>query len=161
MRRLLPLFVPILLAGCGGGRAEVTGEALGITFGKSRSVYFGGPFIVIAQSDTDCEGLAFVRKTYEVGQVPTDDEVALLQFAFADVISVGQKSVDLGASVNATVVRGGGGAFDFEYAEAGVLDVDTYEDGSHVDGTFEGVTFADGVLDGEFSAEWCRNLKDR
>lgn len=158
MRFVLPL---VGLVGCGGSVAEVSGSALGITFGTTHHVYFGGPLLVVSAFDTDCEGLAFVRKTYEVGQVPTSEEVGLLQFAFASEMVEGTSAVDLGASVNAAVVKGGGGEFEFEYAEAGVLDIDSIEAETRVEGTFEGVAFPSGTLTGSFSAEWCRNLKDR
>lgn len=158
----MPFVLPLLgLLGCGGSVADVEGTALGITFGKTHHVYFGGPLLVISAFESECEDLAFVRETYEVGQVPTEADVALLQFAFAAEMSEGTNPVDLGASVNAAVVHGGGGAFEFEYAEGGVLDIDHLEAESVAEGSFEGVAFPSGTLNGSFTAEWCRNLKDR
>ena len=50
---------------------------------------------------------------------------------------------------------------DYDRATAGAIAVDTLVDEQSVTGSFEGVTFADGSITGEFSAEWCRNLRDR
>jgi hypothetical protein len=154
---LLPL---LALAACGGG-ADVSGTALGIPFADTPYVFFGGPFIVISNIETDCEALSFVRGNYEVGSAPTEDDAQLLQFGFTagDVVE-GQKSISVTASVSAAVVKVNDGAFDFAYADGGVIDVTSVTD-DRVQGTFEGVAFEDGSLDGDFDADWCRNLKDR
>jgi hypothetical protein len=153
----LALLLP--LAACGGA-SEVSGTVLGITFEKTRFVYFGGPFVAMSNIETDCEALSFVRSSYEVGNSPTDADVELLQFDFASgAVEEGQKSIGVTASVNAAVVKVSGGAFDFAYADGGVINVEAVSD-DRVEGTFEGVAFDDGTLDGDFDAEWCRNLKD-
>ncbi len=155
----LLLVVPALAA-CGGG-ADVTGKALGINFEKTRYAWFGGPFIVISNIETDCEAISFVRSNYEIGNAPTDSDMQILQFGFASSdVTEGQKSIAPTASVNATVVKIDGGAFDFAYADGGVINVESLSE-DNAQGTFEGVAFEDGTLDGEFDAEWCRNLKDR
>ncbi len=153
------LVVPALV-GCGGS-SEVSGKALGITFEKTRYAWFGGPFIVLSNIETDCEAISFVRSNYEIGNAPTDDDMQLLQFGFASSdVTDGQKSIAPTASVNATVVKIDDGAFDFAYADGGVINVEELSE-DRVTGTFEGVAFEDGSLDGDFDAEWCRNLKDR
>ena len=161
MHRLASLVLLLPLAACGGG-AEVSGTALGIPFGNTRYVFFGGPFIAISNIEVDCEQLAFVRSNYEVGQAPTSDDMQLLQFGFnqSEEVVEGQKSVAVTASVSAAVVKVVDGAFDFAYADGGVLDVESVSD-DQVVGSFEGVAFDDGTLDGSFEASWCRNLKDR
>lgn len=148
------------LAACGGG-AEVSGKALGITFEDTRYAWFGGPFVVISNIETDCESISFVRSNYEIGNAPTDADMQILQFGFASSdVSEGQKSISATASVNATVVKIDDGAFDFAYADGGVINVESLSE-DRAQGTFEGVAFEDGTLDGSFDAEWCRNLKDR
>ncbi|MDP2313914.1 MAG: hypothetical protein Q8P41_13490 [Pseudomonadota bacterium] len=151
-----------LLTSCGGTGADVTGSAGGVNFGKTKQVYFGGPFIVIAITEVDCEGLDFTRRNYEVGQVPTDFDVQLVQFAFeADNVAEGVFPVKIDAAVSATVVNVTGGAFFEAIATGGLLTVESVEADQSATGVFEGVLFDDGTLDGEFDATWCRNLKDR
>lgn len=155
---LVALLLP--LSACGGG-ADVSGTVLGIPFDKTRFAYFGGPFIVISNIETDCEAISFVRSSYEVGNAPSDADAQLLQFGFqSGAVEEGQKSISVTASVSATVVKIDGGAFDFAYANGGVINVEALSE-DEVQGTFEGVAFDDGTLDGDFDATWCRNLKDR
>lgn len=160
MRLVAPVLLLLPLAACGGG-ANVSGTALGIDFADTRFVYFGGPFVVISNIETDCEALAFIRNNYEIGNAPTVDDVQLLQFGFASgAVEEGKKSISPTASVNAAVVKNHGDAFDFAYADGGVINVESLSDGK-ASGTFEGVLFDDGQLDGDFDAVPCRNLKDR
>jgi len=161
MRRLALPALLLPLSACGGG-AEMSGTALGIPFGDTRYVFFGGPFIAISNIEMDCEQLSFVRSNYEVGQAPTDDDTQLLQFGFTQTaeVSEGQKAIAVTASVSAAVVKVVDGAFDFAYADGGVLDVESVSE-DEVEGNFEGVAFDDGSLNGTFKASWCRNLKDR
>lgn len=160
MRRAGELGVWFLLSACGGG-AEIEGTALGIEFSDTRYVFFGGPFVAVSNIEVDCEQLAFVRSTYEVGQSATEEDMQLLQMSWAaGEVDEGLKSIGITASVSATVVKVSGGAFDFAYAESGVVDIESVTE-DKVIGTFEGITFEDGSLTGEFDARWCRNLKDR
>lgn len=153
----------LLLAACGGGHAEVEGTVLGIPFGSTNFVFFGGPFIAISNIEVDCEDLVFVRHSYESGSQPTTTDMQLLQFAYqTETVEEGNRSIDIGASVSATVVKAGEGGFEFSYAESGSINVDSFVDQEEAVGTFESVTFQDGgTLSGEFSAIWCRNLRDR
>ena len=151
------------LTACGGGsEASVAGTAGGVTFGDATSVYFGGPYVVIATGELDCIDLAWVRKNYEEGTTPTASDVELLQFAFATTdVEVGRVTVGITASAASTVVKVVDGAATFTRAEGGVLDigsVDATDDGI-AEGSFEGLAFADGTLDGTFTATWCRNLR--
>ncbi|MFZ5482210.1 MAG: hypothetical protein ACOZNI_35945 [Myxococcota bacterium] len=160
MRPTLLFAALIALPACGGASAEVTGSAIGITWGESRWVYYGGPFLAISNAEVDCEGVAWVERNYEAGQAPTDDDVQILQFAFAEDMRDGTFSIGLDASVAATVLEVKDGALTFERAEGGVLTVEAIEEDTSADGTFDGVLFESGTLSGSFTAEWCRNLKE-
>lgn len=151
------------LAGCGGGHADVEGTVLGIPFGSTRYVFFGGPFIAISNVEVDCKDLYYVRRSYESGSQPTTADMQMLQFAYvADTVEAGQRSIDIGASVSATVVKANADNFEFSRAQSGVINVEDYEDEKTASGTFDGVTFDDGgSLSGSFTAEWCQNLRDR
>ncbi len=152
------------LTACGGGsEASVSGTAGGVTLGDATSVYFGGPYVVIAAGEVDCIDLAWVRKNYEEGITPTASDVEALQFAFSTTdVEVGRVTVGITASASSTMVKVADGAATFTRAEGGVLDiasVDPTDDGI-AEGSFEGLAFADGTLDGTFTATWCRNLRD-
>lgn len=151
-----------LLAGCGAASADVGGSAGGVDFGWTKYVFFGGPFVIVSMAEVDCEGLDFVRRNYEIGQAPTDAETQLLQFSYdPDDIPEGIGFVALDASVSASVLSITDGAFFESTASAGQITVDAIEAEDSASGTFEGVLFEDGTLDGTFDAAWCRNLKPR
>lgn len=159
MRPLFGFFAAVLV-GCGGSSADVEGSAGGVDFGRTNQVYFGGPFIVISMLDVDCENLDYVRRNYEIGMAPTETDTQLIQFAFdEDTISEGDFPVDIDAAVSSSVVKISGGAFTETVASGGLLTVESFEDEQDVSGTFDGITFEDGTVTGEFSATWCRNLK--
>lgn len=151
-----------LLLGCGGPHAEVEGTTLGVEFGETGSVFFGGPFVVISNLDTDCMGVAWVERNYQEGQAPVDGDAQVLQFAWSaegDGIVEGTSTIDVGASVSAAAVIVTDGVISFDHASGGVMTIDTYEAEKEATGSFEGVTFDDGgILSGTFTAEWCRNL---
>lgn len=152
------------LAGCGGPSAEVTGTVLGIDFAAVQHVYFGGPYLVLTTTeDVDCESMSFVRQTYEEGVAPTTEPIELVQFTYVSgAIAAGDKSIALtDAEVTSLVLATDGEQMDFDRATAGVLSIDELNDEKSAIGTFDGVTFADGSVSGSFTAEWCRNLRDR
>lgn len=145
---------------CAAPSAEVSGTVGGITFGESSNVFFGASYVVIAHSDTDCEGVSFVERNYDAGVAPTDADVQLLQFAFkGDTVEQGLVQVSLEGPVFSTVVDVTGGAFREHNATAGTLTVDEIVDEERASGTFDTVTFEEGTVSGTFTAEWCRNLK--
>lgn len=151
-----------LLVGCGGAKAEVTGSAGGVEFGKTHHVYFGGPFVVVSMSETDCEGLDFVRPSYEIGVAPTEMDTQMLQFSYdGDIVPEGVAFVGVGAQVSASVLSVSGTTFTENQAQAGQLTIESVESNDSVSGKFEGILFDDGALDGTFDALWCRNLKAR
>jgi hypothetical protein len=140
----------------------VTGSAGGVDFDRTTQVYFGGPFIIVSMADVECDELDFVRRNYEVGSAPTEKETALLQFSYdEEVMAEGPAPVAINAAVSASVLKISGGAFFETIAEGGLLTLDTYEDEQAASGSFEGLLFEDGTLDGTFDATWCRNLKAR
>jgi hypothetical protein len=152
----------LALAGCGGSHAEVDGSAGGVDFSTTEQVYFGGPFIVISKLDVTCDKLDFVRRNYEIGQAPTDDDTQLLQFGFTNdsgTVTAGTVAVDIDAAASASVVNVSGGTFVETIASGGILTVDEVVDEDHVSGSFDGLVFSDGTLTGTFDGEWCRNLK--
>ncbi|MDP2305975.1 MAG: hypothetical protein Q8P18_08100 [Pseudomonadota bacterium] len=151
-----------LFAGCGGASADVTGSAGGVDFGRTKYVFFGGPFVIVSMLEVECEGLDFVRRNYEIGQAPTDAETQLLQFSYEPAtIPEGVVAIAQDATVSASVLEITGGAFFESIATAGQITIESIQDELSASGVFEGVLFEDGTLDGSFDAAWCRNLKDR
>lgn len=160
MRLPACIVATVLASGCGGPHAEVSGTVLDVGFGETTSVFFGGPYLVISNLDADCMDVAFVARNYEEGEAPTTIDTQVLQFAWSgDEIVEGRSTVDVGASVSATVVSVIDGALRFDHASNGVITVDSATE-DEVTGSFETVTFEDGTLNGTFTAEWCRNLRD-
>ncbi len=154
----------LLLTGCGGSSADATGTVLGIDFSNIQTVFFGGPYIVmVTTEDTDCEGVAFTRTTYQEDVAPTTDAVEMLQFTYVSgAVSEGVKSIaETDAEVTSLVLATDGTQVDFERATAGAITIDTLVDEKSATGSFDAVTFTDGSVSGEFTAEWCRNLRDR
>lgn len=163
MRGLFGMAALLSLAGCGGASADVTGSAGGVDFGSTRHVYFGGPFVVISMLDVACDEIDWVRRNYEVGSAPTPSDTQVLQFSFMDssVVTTGPYPVLLTGAVSSSVIQISGGAFYETIAGGGLLTVDEVVDEDHATGTFEGIAFEDGTLEGSFDATWCRNLKAR
>ncbi len=165
--RLVLSSAPIVivgLVGCAKPSATITGSALSIDFSDIKQVFFGGPYIVMTPSDNvTCETVVFVRQSYETGSPPTTTPIELLQFTFVGAdVSTGPKSIALSDSeVTSIVLATDGTHFDFDRATAGSIQVDTLNSQKTASGSFSGVTFADGSVDGDFDAEWCTNLKDR
>jgi hypothetical protein len=151
-----------VLVGCGPS-AEVTGTAGGVDFGSIAEVYFGGPFLVLSVNAVDCTDVSFVEKTYDQGEAPTEQDVAILQFAWdGDTLQTGKLSVGRpgDAVVWATVVHVKDGLFEETNSESGEMSLSSFDEEGTADGTFSEVTFEDGgVLSGEFHADWCRNLR--
>lgn len=160
---LLPLGL-LLLPACGGSSADVTGTALGIDFSNVKAVFFGGPYVVLTTTeDIDCEAVAFVRTSYEEGVAPTTDAVELLQFTYVstDVVEGSKSIAQSDAEVNSLVLATDGTQLDFDRATAGAITIDSINEEKSASGSFESVTFLDGSVSGDFTAEWCRNLRDR
>lgn len=163
-RRSIALALPTVLAGCGASSADVTGTALGIDFSNVKAVYFGGPYVVLTTTDDiDCEAIAFVRTTYEEGVAPTTDAVEFVQFTYVstDVVEGTKSIAQTDAEVTSLVLATDGTQMDFDRATAGAITIDSINDETSASGSFDSVTFADGSVSGDFTAEWCRNLRDR
>lgn len=150
-----------LLVGCGGPLAEVQGSAGGVTFGETKYVFFGGPFVVISMDEIECTQLAFARQNYLPDEAPTEDDVRILQFSWASgSISTGPQTIAPDASVAANVVVVTEDDYTDTEASEGLIDIESAEEEGEAIGTFEEVIFEDGTLSGSFTAEWCINLKD-
>ena len=159
-----PALLLVLASGCSASHADLTGTALGIDFSDIKAVFYGGPYLVMTPSvDVDCEGVAFVRQTYEQGVPPTDDEVELIQFTYvAGDLAKGNKSIaENDAEVTSIVLATDGAQLEFERATGGTINVDSLDTEKSASGTIDSVTFVDGAISGDFTAEWCRNLRDR
>lgn len=156
--------IAIGTAGCGGPSADVTGTVLGIDFAAVQHVYFGGPYLVLTTTeDVDCESMSFIRQTYEEGVAPTTEPIELVQFTWVSgAIATGDKSIAMtDAEVTSLVLATDGEQLDFDRATAGTISLDALNDEKSASGSFDGVTYTDGSLSGSFTAEWCRNLRDR
>lgn len=161
---VISIFVVVVVAalpGCEAASASVTGTANGIAFGESTSVYWGARYVVVSAVELECDELAWVEQNYDAtAGAPSEFDTSLLQFTFAgELIETGTFSIAQGAQVQATIVNIDGGAYAESNATAGTFDLESVADEGFAEGTFEGVTFEDGVLDGSFTAAWCRTLK--
>ena len=162
MRRCIIISGLAALSGCSSYTAAVSGSASGLSIGTTSYVFFGGPFVVITPDEVDCMDLAWVRPSYQEGSLPTDQDMDILQFSYTSgQLSTGQKSIGLGASVTSTIVHISGESLEQARATGGVINVDSIEEETTAIGSFEGVTYDDGTLDGTFEAQWCINLKER
>lgn len=159
-----PLAIPtallLLATGCGGPYALVEGNVAGKKFTDINTVMFGGPFIIVSDVELDCMDAAFVTRHYSQGEAVTDFDFTLLQFAFSDPeVYAGVFNLAGEASVTSKFLVQKDGAFAEYRGREGVLEVDEYQEDQYALGIFD-VSFDDGQLNGEYEAEWCRNLKD-
>ncbi len=138
----------------------VDGEVAGKGLTDINTVMFGGPFIVISDAELDCLDVAFVTRHYSQGEAVTDFDFRLLQFAFSDPeVYAGIFNLAGEASVTAKYLIQSDGAFAEYRGREGNLEVDDYQEDQFALGIFN-VSFDEGTLEGEYEAEWCRNLKD-
>lgn len=163
MRRITGFAAVLVLVGCKGPNAEITGTTLGIAWGDTKSVYFGEPFIVLSNLDADCMDVSWVERNYDEGESPIDGDAQILQFVYEDatpddgVFVAGRQTVDIDTAARATVLSIADGTMQLDRATSGVLNLDVVDE-DYVEGSFEAVTFDDGSVTGSFTAEWCRNL---
>ncbi len=150
----------LLLCGCSDYYAEVTGEVNGQGIQDVNTILWGGPFIVLADTDIACMDLAWITRHYTQGESVTDYDFNLLQFAFSDPdVVTGIYNIAGEASVTVKFLSQQDGAFAEYRGRGGNLEIDTVVDEGETVGLFD-ISFDDGQLSGDFFAEWCRNLKD-
>ena len=156
----IPTALVLLATGCAGPYAIVDGDVAGKGLADINTVMFGGPFIVISDAELDCLDVAFVTRHYSQGEAVTDFDFRLLQFAFSDPeVYAGVFNLAGEASVTAKYLVQSDGAFAEYRGREGILEVDSYTEDKGAVGIFN-VNFDEGALEGEYEAEWCRNLKD-
>jgi hypothetical protein len=156
----IPTLLPLLALGCAGSTATVEGTVAGQSFGDINTVMFGGPFIIIVDADLDCIDVAWVTRHYEQGEAVTDFDFQMLQFAYSDPnVSEGIFNMTGEASVTGKFVFQKDGALAEFRGREGTLQVDNIEADDNAVGLFD-LGFDEGSFSGEFTAEWCRNLKD-
>lgn len=164
LRSILLLSLSALLSSCGAS-AEIEGEIDGSSLADAQTIMFGGPFIVIANEALDCTEMSWVSRHYDTQEPPVDQNVSLLQLSFSNDEQVfeGQFSVAGNAQVTSKFLKIGDGAFTELKGLGGMLIIDSVSEDSWVEGSLEGITFrdAEGELNGEFKAEWCRNFKNQ
>lgn len=152
--------MPIILAllACGTPDNEINGSVAGTSLSKPMSAWWGGPFILFTDIELSCYDTAWVRRTYDAAESPTDFDVTALQFGFDNEEPLeGIFSVEGEAAVAAKAVFVVGGAFVEYRGRQGNLEVDSIE-GDLMEGSFD-ITFDDGSYSTEyFSAEYCSNL---
>jgi len=150
----------LLLSSCGGGFAEVEGEVAGKGLTDINTVMFGGPFIVMADVDLDCLDISWVTRHYTQGEAVTDYDFRMLQFAFSDPDVVeGVYNLAGEAAVTAKFLVQSDMAFAEYRGRGGNLQVDTVDEDKVAIGLFD-LEFDEGALNGDYNAEWCRNLRD-
>jgi hypothetical protein len=159
-RFAIPTALLLLVTGCGGPYALVEGKVAGKGLTEVNTVMFGGPFIIVSDVELECMDAAFVTRHYSQGEAVTDFDFEMLQFSFSDPeVTTGVYNLAGEASVTSKFLVQSDGAFAEYRGREGNLEVDQLEEDSFAVGIFN-VSFDDGTLEGEYEAEWCRNLKD-
>ncbi|MCB9758702.1 MAG: hypothetical protein H6739_02585 [Alphaproteobacteria bacterium] len=154
------LIIIPLLVGCGPDTV-IEGSVAGKALDEPGTLFWGGPFVILADRDLTCMDVAFARSTYSAGVSPTDFDFVGLQFHFNDAeVFEGVFSVVGDAPVHAKALVVEGGAFIDYVARSGTLEIDTWDDRGTIEGKFD-VGFGDeGSWSAEFfDAEWCLNLE--
>jgi hypothetical protein len=156
MKRMLGLWV--VLAGCGGASADITGNIGGFSFDDVRSVYSGGPYVLLFDRELDCLDAGFNERSYQEGSpLPGGEFVALQLHTGDEQFTPGSFTLAQNASVGAIglingeelqVERGREGTITFEEVDPG---------GQFVAGTID-IAFGEGSVSGSFRSEYCRNM---
>jgi hypothetical protein len=151
-----------LQAGCVTPTAELTGTAGGVKWSATESVFFGASYIVISQLPTDCQGVSWVERNYDVTVPPSEEDQQALQFTFSgDEVQAGSQAVAKNGAVLASIVEIHEGLFTESQAASGVLVVDEVTE-DFVTGSIDTLTFdgdQPGPVSGTFTAAYCLNLK--
>jgi|GEM_PF-1054350 len=151
-----------LTSACGGGTyADITGSVEGVKI-NANAFYFGGPFIVFTNHESECLDMSWVRRgsSYQSGgEPPTDYDQNALLFTYAnDSVEAENLSVEGESLVTAHALFVSGGALTVHEAVEGYIDVTEFTKKGNAVGEFE-LTFDNGNVSGAFEVEECNNLK--
>lgn len=156
---LLATAAALSLSACKAPEATITGSVDGHELGSAATVVFGECFIAIAADPIDCLNMYWVSRHYSQGEAVTDFNFQALQFAYDDPqVTTGIFNVAGEAAVSSKFLVQEDMAFSQYLARGGDLTVD-YVDEDWVEGSFS-IQFDEGSFEGDFVAQYCRNLKD-
>ena len=149
-----------LLLGCGGGVGETT--ATGTVNGEPLDVgaaFWGGPFVVLAETEFDCLDMAWVNRYYEEEDPPLDEDLTAVQFTFndSDVVE-GTYNIAGEAALTARFLTVRDGIFTIDKGRSGELIIDEITKRDVANGSFD-ISFDSGTLKGDLSLPFCTNLK--
>ena len=162
--RLL-LITALLSLGCKKNFANVSGTVNGEGL-DAQSFFWGGPFLVITDSEIDCMDMAWVNEEYEDtasdNGVASEDKFTALQFTYeSKEVQKGKVSISMQASAaRAWFLLIEDEVADATQATGGFIEVD-FDKKDRAKGKFD-LDFGDeGSLKGDFRIEECSNLKKR
>jgi hypothetical protein len=162
------LSIAILSTGCSKLFADVKGSVAGYKIGEG-TAYWGGPVLLITDSDMDCEQLSWVSQSnggnsYDDGEdLGVDESFSALQFTYESAALQDGKLSIVGMPPSpafAYFLVSDKGSIDVYKAVSGTIEIETNKK-DNVSGTFEIGFGDDGTLSGEFAIENCANLKPR
>jgi hypothetical protein len=155
------VFLPaLLLAACAPSGADVTGDVAGVGFSSPQTVMAGGPFIVMVNDILDCVDLSWVSRSYQSSSSPMESDFTALQLTFeGSEILEGPFSVAGEAQVSSTFLVNADGVFTPHRGIGGTVEITSTSTSGSTEGSFN-LVFDEGSLQGTFTAENCRNLKD-
>jgi len=158
----------LVALGCKPDPTVIDGQVEGYTLEEPATVMWGGPFVLFTDEALTCFDVAWVRRTYDQAESPTDFDFIGMQFAFDNTEPVaGTFSVEGSeAAVSAKSLVVAGGAFIETRGREGNIVIDApVDNGQPLTGQFW-VSFGedeDGNSRGQYEATWfyaeyCSNL---
>jgi len=162
------LSTTVLSSGCSKLFTDVTGSVDGNKLGEG-TAYWGGPVLLITDSDMDCDELSWVSdrqggNSYQDGEdIGVDESFSAIQFTYESAAVQDGKLSIVGMPPSpafAYFVVSDKGNIDMYKATSGTIEIETNKK-EQVSGTFEVGFGDDGTMSGEFAVENCVNLKPR